>query len=240
MKKIETHTHCLGGSCCAIAPIKNLIDDYVTAGYDGVVLTNHLSQFEYNNYPGETHAEKIEYYYSLYTEGLEYAKQKGINLMFGSEVRVFDPYGFGEYMVYGVTKQLLMESKPLFEMTQQELFDFSCKHGLFMFQTHPYRTNVKLGDPKYLHGAEAFNGHFHHQNNNVLAKEFCDGNSLIKTSGSDYHGVGQPILGGLIVPDEVEDMQGLIKTLFLGKARIIENQEKYENYLEEYFKRKLK
>ena len=239
MMKLETHAHCKGGSRCAIAPVKDLIDDYKKEGYGGVVLTSHICETYYNDYPGDTHKEKIDFYMSLYYEGLEYAKTQDMKFFWGCEVKTLHPENlYMEYMLYGVTEKMLYDNKPFFTLSQQELFRFAEKNNVFMYQSHPFRNNVYCGDPKFMHGAESFNGHFHHINNNALAKELCQKHNLLEMSGTDYHGVGQPCLGGIYVPDDISDMQSLVDYLWTGKAQLIENEEIYQIKLNEWLNRK--
>ena len=82
-----------------------------------------------------------------------------------------------------------------------------------------------------MHGAEAFNGHFHHVNDNPKAKEFCAVNGLKGLSGTDYHGKNQPLLGGIYIPDWVQTNDGLKECYFKGEFEIIENESKYQEYL---------
>ena len=62
MKKFELHCHSSGPSVCADVTDEQLIEKYANAGYNGIVVTNHING-SYNNYPGETHKEKIDYYF---------------------------------------------------------------------------------------------------------------------------------------------------------------------------------
>ena len=100
-----------------------------------------------------------------------------------------------------------------------------------MYQTHPMRLGVNLGDYRYMHGAEAFNGHINHVNHNELAKMFCETYNLIKTSGTDYHDKDQVITGGIYIPETVNTNNDLTEFMFSGKAELIEEKEKYEKFL---------
>ena len=116
-------------------------------------------------------------------------------------------------------------------MTQKELFSLASENGLFMYQTHPLREGVKAGDPKFMHGAEAFNGNVGHDNHNDLAGDFCKKNSLIMLSGSDYHIKGQPILGGVYLPDDVKTEKDLVSAFFSGRFELERKDEEYARLL---------
>lgn len=237
MIKLETHCHSAGGSGCATSPNEILVEDYVKAGYGGVVITNHISRGCYEYHKGGTHAEKVRFYYSLIENLRELFKPKGVKVFWGSEIRVVPENGsvYGEeYTVYGITEKDMFDNKPFFTFTQEELFRFAEKRGLFMYQTHPFRDGVICGNPLFLHGVESFNGHFHHYNHNELAKEFCVKNNLIGMSGTDYHHERQPITAGIYIPDDICTNEQLTEYIFKNGFGIIADGALYEAELKKY------
>lgn len=74
-----------------------------------------------------------------------------------------------------------------------------------MYQTHPFRDGVVCGNSEFMHGAESFNGHYHHSNNNEQASLFCEKNGLVKMSGSDIHHLNQPVTGGIYISEIIND-----------------------------------
>ena len=237
MIKLETHCHSSGGSGCATSPDKTLVEDYVKAGYGGVVITNHISKGCYDYHKGETHAEKVRFYYSLIENLTEKFKPYNVKIFWGSEIRVVPENGSingEEFTVYGITEKDMRDSKPLFTLTQEELFRFAEKRGLFMYQTHPFRDGVICGDPRFMHGAEMFNGHFHHFNHNDLAKAFCEKYNLIGMSGSDYHHEYQPITAGIYIPDDICTNEQLTEYIFKNDFETIADAARYEAALKEY------
>ena len=236
MIKLETHCHSLGGSPCATSPNGILIEDYVKMGYGGIVLTNHISRASYNCHHGETHAEKVRFFFSLIERLTEEFKPFNVKVFWGTEVSVVCDrnIGYQEFTVYGITEKDMTDNKPLFTLTQEELFRFAEKRGLFMYQTHPFRDGVICGDPQFMHGAEAFNGHFHHYNHNDLAQEFCLNNGLIGMSGSDYHHENQPITAGIYVPENICTNEQLIEYIFKNEFEIIKDDALYERELKKY------
>lgn len=232
MIKIQTHCHIKGGSRCALATADDLIKDMLGAGNGGAVITNHYCYNYYKDYPGETQKEKLNYYFSLVRDVEKRAENTGLKIFYGAEVRIKLPDDlFAEYILYGFEEKFLYDNKPLFEYTQEELFRLCDKNGVFMYQAHPFRSGVVTGNPEYMHGAEYFNGHFHHINNNDKARAFCDKHNLIKMSGTDYHGARQPVLGGIYVPDGVNDVFDLAECIFNRQHSIIENEKEYLEYL---------
>lgn len=152
------------------------------------------------------------------------------------EVRIPDSANEGaqEYMIYGVTEKDMTDNKPLFYYSQEELFRFADKKGYFMYQVHPFRDGIKCGDPRFLHGAEKFNGHFHHYNHNDLAEEFCRKNDLIGMSGTDYHHERQPITSGIYIPETIDTNEQLVEYIFKNDFETICNAALYEQEVKKY------
>ena len=232
MIKLETHCHLKGGSGCAHAPIDVGINEYKRDGYDGVVLTNHIHPLFYNrDYPGNTHKEKMDYWFSLADKFIELGRKAGIKTFIGAEIYArLEDGRYTEFMIYGFDRKFLYDNKPLFELTQKELFALAEKNRLFMYQTHPCREFVITSDPKYLHGAEKFNGHILHKNNNEQAIRFCTENNLKCMSGTDYHDEGQTIIGGIYIPDNINDEFALADYLLNNQPKIIEEEERYRKF----------
>ena len=168
MIKLETHCHIKGGSWCAVADEKTTIDRYIEHGYKGIVVTTHFAPKYYAWYPSDNHKGKIDHFFNIYDNFSALAKEQGVKTFYATEVLVKDIYS--EYVLVGFDREFLYDNPPLCELTQQELFELANKHNLFMYQTHPYREGIVLGNPKFMHGAESFNGHYHHTNHNDLAK----------------------------------------------------------------------
>ena len=238
MIKLETHCHTLYGSHCGLADAKTIIDRYSQAGYGGIVITNHFNRREFATYKGETNKEKIDFYFSLFDEVKRLGEDKGIKVFLGAEISASTNE---EYVLYGFDKSLFYGAKLMFEFSQEELFELSEKNGCFLYQSHPFRPSVpRLGNPEFLHGAEYFNGHYHHVNNNAKAREWCDNNKLIGLSGTDFHTPDQPITAGIFIPDEVDSEKSLVECLFKGEFSLYCDEITYEVELEKFLERKNK
>ena len=235
MKKFELHCHTLGGSCCAQCSAEKMIEDYAAKGFNGVVVTNHygswaLSDGEYAN--KRTDKEKVDFFFSLVDHAKAEGEKRGMEIYFGIEVRISST--MTEYMLLGFDREFLYNNPRLYELTQKELFELCNKNGILIYQSHPYRMNVKAGDPRFLHGAEAFNGHFHHFNNNAVADDFCTKNNLIKLCGTDYHEFNQPISCYALVPDYVKDEKSLVKAIFNGETQNVCDEVNYQTEIKKY------
>ncbi len=210
--KLETHCHTLYGSWCALTDAETIVKRYLEEGYSGLIVTNHYYKSAFDTYKGESKKEKLDFYFSLYENVKEIGRKQGLKVFLGSEVFVENK---NDYLLFGFDKKMFYDNKPLFELSQKELFRLAEKNNCFFAQAHPFRKGVStVGDPEYMHGVEIFNGHYHHANNNDLATEFCNKHNLIGLSGTDFHDPDQPITAGIYLPDNIENERQLTECLF--------------------------
>ena len=220
--KIETHLHVKGGSGCAHADAKHIIEEYKNKGYDAIVVTNHYNPNCFFNYPGRDKKEKLDFFFSLYEKTYEIGKKHGIKVFYGAEITSDTESGvYQEMMLYGFDRKLLYDSDPLFCYNQKQLFELAEKNGCFLYQTHPFRDKIETGDYRYLHGAEVYNGHWQHDSRNAKAEEFAKEHNLIGLSGSDYHDLGQPIIGGIVTDCDIQNEKQLTECIFSKKFSLI-------------------
>ena len=233
MLTIETHCHSLGGSACGTCSADEIIGFYKSVGYDGIVLTNHYSKAIIDDeYKAKTDVEAVDKFFALYELMKEKGEKVGLKIFYGIEVRINCTQT--EYMIYGFDKQFLYDNPRLFELDQKQLFELCENNGLFMYQTHPFREGVVAGNPAYLHGAESFNGHYHHVNNNALATEFCNKHNLIKMAGTDFHHDDQPITSAMFIPEYINTESELAKYFLSGKAQSFTDEEYYQKELKKH------
>jgi hypothetical protein len=233
MIKIETHCHIKGGSYCGKCTTDDIVNRYVEQGYGAVILTHHYSKtcpFEAET--KQKQIEKVDFLYSLFNELNTKAVKKGLKIFFAVEVRLVSDGT--EYVLIGFDKDFFYKHPALYDLTQVELFNLANENGFFMYQTHPFREGVTARNPKYMHGAECFNGHFHHVNNNAPANEFCDKNGLIKMAGTDFHEGMQPITSAMYIPKNIDTEKQLAEYFLTGKAEIFSDEEYYQREMKRF------
>ena len=239
MIKIETHLHVFGGSSCADGNNQLTVQKYLELGYRGVVATTHFSRPCYVNYYNrKSHSQTIDGFFEIYDDFAKVANPNGLKTFFGAEVRCLTTNT--EYMLLGFDRQFLYDNIPLFCYTQEQLFSLAEEHGLLMYQTHPFRDGVVVGNPQFMHGVESFNGHYHHKNNNEIAKEFCKEHKLIGLSGTDYHHDDQPITAGMYIPEDINDERSLADYIFKNEFVNVEEEALYQSSFEKHLERKRK
>ena len=95
-------------------------------------------------------------------------------------------------------------------------------------QAHPFRNTFEPLDPKFMHGVE-INCAPSDINNRALLEEYATAHELPMTVGTDYHLPYPGDVGGIIVPDNLENSVQLAQylknskfiTLFIGEEEII-------------------
>lgn len=239
--KLETHCHNSGASVCADVTDQKIIETYKSLGYDAIILTNHINWYWKEGYPKESYKAKVDFYLSRYNQLKDLAKKNGLKVFLGAEVATITQSGVHqEFLLVGFDKEFLYANDLVYTCTQPQLFEIANKNGLFMWQSHPFRVGEECGDPKYMHGAEAFNGHYHHQNNNQKAQALCAENNLKMISGTDYHHPDQPVFSGIIIPDDIQNEKQLANYFLTTQPQLLVDQQRYEMEWEKYASTKVK
>lgn len=237
MIRLETHVHTIGTSHCADCPLEDAIEIIKSNGYKAVTFVNHISQKSFD-YLGEGDYKKnLDKFYSLQDQAEKVYRQAGFKVFIGAEVGCVIDGKVIEFVVLGLPKEVIYENV-LYKLTQKELFELVNKYDGFMYQPHPFRGYVRLGDPRYMHGAESFNGHYHFDNNNEKAKEFCEKNNLIQLSGNDFHHLGQPMFSGIYIPEDINTTREYIDFLKKDEFTLITDEEGYKKALKKHMESK--
>ena len=220
----EMHAHTSNTSRCAHIKAEDMINDYIKAGYDGIVVTDHLSPSTFAHFEGKAVSwkEKIDFFLRGYNAAKNAANGK-IKVFLGMEIRFYFPEdaNMNDYLVYGVTEKFLYDNVDIDRMRIHEFSELVHKNGMAIFQAHPFRCGMTVTNPKYLDGIEVYNGCPRHNSYNSIANMWADENSLLKTSGSDYHEHEDTARGGLIFDREIIDNKDLVKALLGTTPEII-------------------
>ena len=218
--KTELHCHSSEVSPCADLTVAEVTERYIAAGYTTVVLTNHYCDSVINN-AGETWEEKIGHYLSAYHAMKKYAGDR-LNILLGCELRFTENHN--DYLVYGMTEEFLRAHPDLMELPFKKTSELVREAGMILCQAHPFRNNMKVGDPALLDGFEAYNAHTASFRNR-LAKEWAEEFGLIKVGGSDYHGTHHKAESGIVTDFPITSNEELLATLRSGNYKILNKGE---------------
>ncbi|MBQ9501450.1 MAG: PHP domain-containing protein [Lentisphaeria bacterium] len=211
--KIELHVHSAEISPCGWMPVREVIELYVTAGYDAIVLTNHFS-------PG-ARAALVEKgmdprdFHRLYHETVRTAqsvgKEKGLLVLGAYEVRF--SCNANDYLVYGMTEEQCRDVDGIFAMTPEEFSAKAKKEDFLFYQAHPFRNGMTVVDPELLFGMEVRNTHPRHDSRNDIALAWAEKYHLHKIAGSDCHRVQDLATAAVLTDFPVKDISGLVHML---------------------------
>ena len=219
--EMHIHTTLSGGG----APICDHIDALIEKGYTGMVVTNHF-------YAGDNRVDRslswenfVGAYRRDYLAGLEYARKRDFDLLFGIEEHV----GNGqEILIYGITPYLL-ETHPELKMADAEKYaEVVHSVGGLVYQAHPYRDRDYISCPypldclDKLDGIEVYNA----ANNpewNESAKKLANKKGLNVIGGSDGHSTDSCGRSGIAVGKRIKTNADLVKVLKNGEYTIIKD-----------------
>ncbi len=220
--KTELHAHTCQTSNCAKASAEELVEAYIREGYRTVVITDHLSTHTYFKYDYDNMSwdEKIDVFLLGYKAALKAANGR-INVLLGMELRFDIPEINNDYLVFGIDESFLRSNGNLINMNIKSFSKLAREKGLMVFQAHPFRDEMTIISPEHLDGIEVHNGCIRHNSNNDIAEIWADKYKMKKTSGSDFHRIGDEAYGGIITDFEIKTNDDLLKVLNNGEYELI-------------------
>ncbi len=215
--KTELHAHCAEVSLCADVGAVDVADRYLAAGYDTLVLSNHLNRHTLESSFKSTWDEMIDYYLAPVKLMQEHVGDR-MTILLGAELR-FDSFShknggnINDYLLYGITEDFLRSHPHFYEMNLKEFAPIARENGILIVQAHPFRNNIRVAPPEHLDGMEVFNGHKGHESRNDFAMLWANRYGLIPTSGSDFHHPDSSIAAGIITDVPITSMEQLVNIL---------------------------
>lgn len=221
--KFETHLHTSEVSPCSIVPAKKTVQEYHRAGYDGIVVTDHLGPYSLDHFTG-TAKEKIECFLNGYYLAKEEGERLGFTVLLGAEICLYGKPN--EFLLYGLPPDFYLQHPTLYSAVLPELFSIVHEAGGLVVQAHPFREYCTIQDPAFMDGIEVFNGNPRHNSRNELAEGFARRHKLtVQTSGSDYHQLDDLGKGGMVFDRPVSNEKELVAALLSPGCELIKNVE---------------
>ena len=217
--KIELHCHNLPVSICAHIEPEAQAAAYIEAGYDTVVLTNHLNAAGLRHLKDATWDEKIDHYLSAYHR-MKAAAGDRMTVLLGTEICP-DCYSATDFLVFGMTEEFLRAYPDLLQTDVATLSARVRKAGMRIYQAHPFRNRMVVVEPKLLHGIEIYNAQRRECSRNDVAALWADRYSLQGIGGSDNHRGFEDAVSGILTDLPVTDNATLLKILTEGSYRIL-------------------
>lgn len=221
---LDLHEHTGGISWCCQMDARQIVEEAKKAGFDGFVLSNHYcTDYTRQNGFDVWIEEYIQEFY--HTERI--AKEQGLRVFFGVEVTMeFDRRI--HMLLYGADEDFLRTYKELYYLSAEELYKLCHEHGIFVVQAHPYRNAT---EPLPLSCVDGYEINCHPKYGSTCSEELLEINrqtGVLLTCGCDYHGdVEYRPQGGVLLPDEIEDIKQLTAYLFETKEMTLRIHELY-------------
>jgi hypothetical protein len=234
MYKTELHAHSCDVSLCANAPAEHIVEKYIAAGYDAIVLSNH---FNYDTFRGRIKdipfdaEHKAEYWrrmVDLFWYGIEHleraASDSSLHVIPGIEIRFNE--NFNDYLCYGITREFMYDNPDMLDIGSRRFVERSRAAGMLFFQAHPFRYGMTTKNPKELDGVEIYNGHPWHNSNNDIAEAWAKKHRLLWSCGTDHHDLSHPATSGILTDEPVRDNETLLKVLREQNFEIVRGLDK--------------
>lgn len=209
MKKIDTHVHTSEVSPCGKLTAAQIVDSYVAAGYDAIIITDHLLLdriFEALLAPEDVFERQLR----GYVAAREHARGR-LNVLLGAEIRFTQ--GSEDYLLLGLDERKYLELARALPDSPAECHALMRRMDCLIYQAHPFRPGLRAAAPADLDGVEVYNGNPRHDSHNDLALRFAADNGLRMSSGSDAHQTPDIARGGIFAPDWVDSGAALARFL---------------------------
>ena len=213
----ETHCHSSDCSRCGRSTARELVRAYHTAGFAGLVLTDHFvtgNSAVDRSLPWEAQMRR---YYDAYLEACEEATGLDFDVLFGIE----HAYGDGkEVLVYGIDLKFLLENPDLDRISLDAFVERVHAAGGVVVHAHPYRQRVyiDLSVPPRLDvvdGIEVYNAGNLPKDGDLAALAHSRERAYLLTCGSDLHEARSSKLGqaGVLLSRRVRSGSELVEAL---------------------------
>lgn len=216
----EMHAHTNDVSVCANCTGETLLALYTKAGYDGVVLTNHMNRSTFRRPKMEDAPwdEKVTHFLRGFCH-LKSIAGTGMVILPAMEICFYDCPN--DYLVYGITEEFLRGHGDLMTYKPKAFSVLAHENNLLFIQAHPLRRGMKIENWNILDGYEVFNGNPRHYSSNEAAVFWANYHKkMICTSGSDFHEVEDVGTGGIYFQEPIKTNDDLLSALRSGSYRL--------------------
>ena len=94
--KIEMHAHTRETSPCAHVKAEEVVSEYIKAGYDAVVITDHFNNYVLEAEPDQDLQSRVARYLKGYHNALAASESTGLRIILGTEISLYQ-YGPEDY-----------------------------------------------------------------------------------------------------------------------------------------------
>ena len=226
--RIELHAHTSETSNCGKLPGSQMAQGYAVAGYDTLVITDHISADRFAT-GFRRPEERAELFLAGYRAAKAEGEKWGLNVLLGAEARLVS--GDEDFLIFGLEEadiaplMLFLDARPDIYALHARVHEWDA----LLVQAHPYRPGQQPAPADALDGMEVYNGSQRHDSRNELALAYAEENGLLMTSGSDAHQFMDVGRGGLLSDVEITSSRALAD--FLRRDKRPRRIETYGGFL---------
>ena len=165
--KLDLHVHTSEVSGCGRVPAAEMARLYHEAGYDGIVITDHLIAGKNQEMPMP---ERAAWYLSGYRAAKAEGEKLGLTVLLGAEARMAG--GDEDFLLFGAGEDDIPWLMALLDGGADEGAFYQAVHAtgrMLLIQAHPFRQGLRQAPLEQLDGIEVYNGHPDHESHNELA-----------------------------------------------------------------------
>lgn len=218
-KLFDTHVHTAEVSPCGQVSGGEIARMYKRAGYDGIVITDHLTSGLRHHLDCRSWSECVAGYLSGFRAAESEGRRIGLTVFWGLELTL--DYGPpGDFLVYGLDEEFLTAHPELCSLHLSDVRALVTQRETLIFQAHPFRSGHTLASTELLDGFEVINGNPRHPYDTAEAFRVARLHGLLRSAGSDAHrpeDVGRAGVSLLRSPQSIGELVSVLKT---GTAEI--------------------
>jgi predicted metal-dependent phosphoesterase TrpH len=218
-KLFDTHVHTAEVSPCGQVSGGEIARMYKGAGYDGIVITDHLTSRLSTQFSCRSWSECVASYLSGFRAAQSEGAEIGLTVLWGLELTL--DYGPpGDFLVYGLDEEFLIAHSQLCSLDLPGVRDLIAQADALIVQAHPFRPGHTLAPTELLDGFEVINGNPRHPYDTSEAFRVARLHGLLRTAGSDAHRPEDVGRAGITLPKSPRSIGEFVSMLRTGTAEI--------------------
>ncbi|MCQ2354632.1 MAG: PHP domain-containing protein [Clostridia bacterium] len=217
----DLHVHTCGIGTCATASPENMVERYIEAGVNTVVVTNHITRRAVGELGFSEDSEGwggfCDAFLLEYRRAADAARDR-LNVLLGAEIRI--PDTGNDFLIFGLTEEILRGLDGILSEKIKTASPRIRESGCLIYQAHPFRNGQVVTDPALLDGIEVCNFNYKLDSRNDIAAVYAEHLGMSGVCGSDFHHISSAVGGGILTEEPIKDNETLLSVLRTGNYRI--------------------
>lgn len=137
---IDMHVHTSEVSRCGQVEAAEVVRMYQSAGYQGIMITDHFHGEYFESLPDAGWEARVESYLEGYRRAKKEGQRIGMEVLLGIEFRNFETDN--DFLVVGITEKFLYEHPYIYKLPLGQAIDLFHENGMLVIQAHPARCKI--------------------------------------------------------------------------------------------------